>query len=123
MDYALSRLLKGLLPIGITKGVLPLYLEGHVTEASIGIARVCSGIFNYCMNRLVFGKKDRAAKSGSKYLALWFVQMLLTAGLMKLLVDVLQVNYTLSYLVVNTVLFFISFKIQQVWVFKKEKGS
>ncbi|MCR5249978.1 MAG: bifunctional glycosyltransferase family 2/GtrA family protein [Lachnospiraceae bacterium] len=122
LDYGLGVLLKNkLLPMGIANGLLPLVLSGHETELAVSIARVCSGIFNYSLNRLVFGAKDKGGKSGVRYFALWFVQMLLTAGLIKLLADVLHVNYTISYIVVSVVLFLISYKIQQVWVFKNKK--
>lgn len=122
LDYALSLLLLKLaLPMGVEKGILPVFLKNHITETSVGVARVCSGIFNFSLNRKVFASREGKARSGVKYFVVWFVQMLLTAGSIKFMVDKLEINYTVSYILVSVILFFISYKVQQLWVFKNKK--
>ena len=85
------------------------------------IARIFSGIFNYIINRMIFDgkKKSKAAISGTKYLVVWFVQMLLSAFIVSRLSLICTFIYpTIIKIVIDTLLFFISYKVQQKWVFK-----
>ena len=85
------------------------------------IARICSGIFNFSINRLIFRKKKTASlsKSGPKYLVVWLIQMLLSAFIVSGISLLLHGGYELLIkIVVDTILFFISFRVQQKWVFR-----
>ncbi|SCY37287.1 dolichol-phosphate mannosyltransferase [Lachnospiraceae bacterium XPB1003] len=93
----------------------------HVA-ASVVIARIFSGIFNFNINRLIFKSKAKdAVTSGPKYFLIWIIQMALSAGLVSGLVKVTHLSELLVKIVVDTILFFISYKIQQLWVFKKKR--
>ena len=113
----LDLLLFGLFSKYIFKGLFPAYF----IEISTAAARVCSGIFNYSFNRSIFKSRSRVAKSGSRYLLLWLVQMLLSAYIVKFLTAVTGITPVFVKIVTDTVLFFISYKVQQLWVFKPER--
>ncbi len=100
----------------------------HFAQASIVFvatifARACSSFFNYKMNRkVVFGQGG--AHSVVKYYILCACQMTVSAILVYLLTYILVASSLLSTVmkaVVDTCLFFISFRIQKNWVFKEER--
>ncbi len=93
-------------------------------ELYVGIATVAARIFsaayNYAINyRLVFRSRENVALSGLKYLVLAILQMFCSAALVTMLVMLLPaLPEVLPKIVVDTVLFFISYKIQQKLVFR-----
>lgn len=84
-------------------------------------ARVVSSLTNFQINRKrVFASTQRAGKTIGKYYALALPQMLLSAGAVYLFSILLHGNSesdTLIKLIVDLILFFISYRIQQSWVF------
>ena len=106
---------------GFLDGVIPENpLVTPVIAATI-IARVCSGIFNFSINRLIFGGKSKG-RAGIKYLIVWLVQMLLSANIVNILVKFLPtIHETLIKIVVDSLLFVISFFVQKKWVFANKK--
>jgi len=87
------------------------------------IARVCSGVFNFTINQLIFGGKRRSG-SGLKYLLVWLVQMALSAKIVDYFVTLLPfIHRTIVKMMVDSCLFVISFFVQKKWVFasKDEK--
>ncbi len=96
--------------------------EDYIAIATV-IARVCSAIFNYAINYTkVFKSKETILKSALKYFGLAVIQMSCSALLVTLGVRLTHANEVLIKIIVDTILFFISFKVQQRLVFaKKEK--
>lgn len=94
-------------------------IGGYIAVSTV-LARVISAVYNYLVNyKVVFRSRQKVAVSGTKYFLLAVVQM----GLSALLVT--GGNSLLPFLpevvvkaVVDTVLFFISYKIQQKYVFR-----
>lgn len=94
-------------------------ISGYIAVSTV-LARVISAIYNYTMNyKVVFKSKQNVATAGTKYFILAVVQM----GLSALLVT--GGNAVLPFLpevvvkaVVDTLLFFMSYKIQQKYVFR-----
>ncbi|MGN0165730.1 MAG: glycosyltransferase [Lachnospiraceae bacterium] len=90
-----------------------------------GGARLVSSLVNYTMNRkVVFESKDSVGSSLPKYYILCVCQAAVSYGLVWLLADVVlglngSLLETLVKFIVDMCLFFISFQIQQRWVFKK----
>ena len=117
--YALlSRLLSGLL-----KGI------ALTSVAGVG-ARVISSLLNFFMNKkLVFQTNVSTGKAMLRYYALALPQMaaqvLLTQGAYSLfgISDTATGLRTLIYTVVMTVLYFLSYMIQQRWVFAPDKNK
>lgn len=87
--------------------------------ATIG-ARIISSLFNYIVNKsVVFHSKGIA--SFFKYVLLCIVQLLVSAGCVTVLSHLFTSGSalkTLFKLIVDTILFFISYNIQKKWVFK-----
>ena len=91
----------------------------YLVIATVG-ARVISAVYNYAMNyRVVFKSRESVGKSGIKYITLAVIQMCLSAGGVTLLKTILPfIPDVLIKIVVDTILFFISYHIQQKYVFR-----
>ena len=93
----------------------------YITIATVG-ARVISAVYNYLINyRFVF--KSRASKTTSlaKYALLAIIQMGLSAGIVSLFVHIFPGSLeTLVKAVVDTILFLLSYAIQQRFVFSSK---
>lgn len=101
---------------------LKIFMPAYYIVAATVIARVCSGIFNYYVNRWVFKSKAKAVDSGPKYFIVWLIQMGCSAGIVTGLAYLLpMVHEGFIKIVIDSVLFFLSYKIQQKWVFIKKK--
>lgn len=90
------------------------------------VARIISATANYIINRKkVFKSKDKISKSFSRYVVLAVGQIAVSSLFVKLLTLVFGVKApfltTLFKIIVDTVLFLVSFRIQQGWVFAPEK--
>ena len=104
---------------------LLVFANGNKKDASIillctVIARVISATVNFLVNRnLVFGSKGNAGKAFARYVALSVCIMLLSAGGTWLL-GLTGLSSTLAKLITDTLLYFVSYRVQQQWVFKEE---
>lgn len=94
-----------------------------VTVATVA-ARVLSAIYNYIINyKVVFNSNESHGKSVGKYILLAVIQMLLSAMCTTALVYLLPgVNKTVLKAVVDIILFFISYNIQNKFIFKKNRA-
>ena len=83
------------------------------------IARVISATYNYMMNyKFVFRSKEKKLVSAGKYVTLAVVQMGCSALLVTLAIHLFtHTNEAILKMVVDTVLFFISYQIQKRFVF------
>ena len=83
-------------------------------------SRIISSLYNFFMNRRVVfrAEKGHAGKQMLKYYILAAVQMLLSAGLVYCFTRILNWNATVVKVMVDTVLFFISFQVQNRLIFK-----
>lgn len=107
--------------MGFLANIIPIPL----TFTAAILARVVSSLFNFFVNaKVVFGEKA-GAKSFVKYYALAAVQISISAAVVFLMEKVLHIESptisTLIKAVVDTVLFFFSFRIQHKWVFNEGK--
>ncbi len=120
--YLLFNLLLRNLP-GMTDEVKVLFLRfvPHITIATVA-ARILSGLFNFTVNRkFVFGDKGRVSRSFPRYLVVFFANMILSAALTSGLHLWLGWSDSLTKIPVDILLFFLSYKVQQSWVFAPEK--
>ena len=69
----------------------------------------------------VFRNTDKNKFIAVKYFVLCVVQATVSSVCVKLLFDLTLINESVIKIVVDTILFFISFNIQREWVFKKSK--
>lgn len=87
------------------------------------LARLGSGTANFLLNRhWCFRSQMPAGRESVRYLLLFVGQMLLSAGLVALL-SLLWFPPILAKVLVDVVLFFISFRLQKNWVFRQEGKS
>lgn len=93
---------------------------GAYIAISTVVARVFSSTFNFLINyKKVFRSQASVAGAALRYFALVVVQMAASAALVTLFVRLIGCNEVVVKVIVDTILFFISFKVQQMLVFKK----
>lgn len=82
-------------------------------------ARILSSLFNFAVNRaVVFRSRENLGKTLVRYYILCFCQLLCSAGLVHLL-SLTGCPSSLAKIPVDIFLFFVSFRIQRGWVFRK----
>ena len=131
LSYCLSSVLSALVDEGAFFLFLKLINAGGLTVLiSTVFARIISSLTNFAINKnKVFSNKGSVIKTLLKYYALAVPQMLVSAGLVYALSAIARligigsndIVLTLIKVVVDTVLFFASFRIQQNWVFADKK--
>lgn len=122
--YIASSLASCVLDLLIFKIVLNGLYLGWKTGAKIPIllatviARVVSSIFNFSINRnVVFKSQGNGFRQIAKYYILCIAQMLTSAGLVIALHSILSMKEVIIKILVDAVLFCISYQIQKRWVF------
>ena len=111
LDLALFTLCGKLLFAGLPEAVQILW--------STVVARVCSSLVNFTLNRkAVFRSNESLLQTLWKYYALCICQMLASAGAVAGVCALLPLDQTVAKLLVDVVLFCISYQIQRRVVFK-----
>ena len=125
LDYGLYLLFNYLLKSFAPASVLQefdfffLHIIPHIAIATAG-SRILSGVFNFAVNRkLVFGDKSSVKKSFPRYLVVFFCIMILSAALTSSLHLWFGWSDNLIKIPVDILLFFLSYTLQQRWVFNK----
>lgn len=109
LDIILFQLLVTTLIMGVNEKIL---------FATIG-ARTVSSLFNYLSNKnIVFQNSNSYSKTLVKYFGLVLVQMVCSALLVTGLYSMFHLNETVLKVFVDSFLFFISFRIQKLIIFK-----
>ena len=132
--YTLSSLASAVVDTGayaLLSSLLSGMLKGFALTAAAGVtARVISSLLNFFMNqKLVFQTNVDTKKAMLRYYCLALPQMaaqvLLTQGVYALFAIPDSANFlrTVIYAVVMTVLYFLSYMIQQRWVFAPQKSK
>ena len=124
ISSVLSFLIDQLLNILGYNFLFKLFAEGARQFASSTLARIISSLFNFTMNRKAVFKSDAPlALTMAKYYILWACQLLTSIGAVYLLSKILPVKPTIIKPFVDFLLYFVSFRIQQAWVFKPAAGK
>lgn len=88
------------------------------------IARIVSSIFNFTVNKKsVFHNEQSSIIIPMKYFSLCIVQMCASAWLVSLLFTATHMVESLCKIMVDVILFLISFVIQREWIFTNQKES
>ena len=86
------------------------------------VARTISSVFNFTMNRKHVFKSDKDVKAAAvRYYILWFCQMAVSYLLVFLFTKMFMLGTTavgITKIIVDVVLFVVSYNIQKRWVFK-----
>ncbi|WP_339148077.1 MULTISPECIES: bifunctional glycosyltransferase family 2/GtrA family protein [unclassified Sutcliffiella] len=95
-----------------------IFIESYIIIATV-IARVLSALFNYTVNRKVVFKST-SSHTLIKYFALAVAQMLASAGGVFLIYEAIGFGEVGIKVIVDGILFLISYVIQREWVFKRK---
>lgn len=125
--YIISSLSSSVLDIALF-AILVYFLDSVFVDSYILIstvfARIVSILFNYRINsEKVFNSENLKKGSFSRYIILAIFQMLASAFLVSGISDSFATNETLTKIIVDVFLFFISFVIQRELVFTKEQNE
>jgi len=121
--YIMSSLSSFVIDILIFRLVLDLLKKGNIPSAviisaSTLTARIISSIYNYLINRkVVFKSNDKGAVSLIKYYVLAVIQMCCSAALVTIFYNWIGIPETIVKVIVDGLLFLISFQIQKRLVF------
>lgn len=126
--FLLSSLSSMLVDLGVFYLVLRLfgtYFGAYAELAATAIARACSSFMNFnANNSVVFENRSHYKRALLRYYCLCIPQLLVSAGLVTLINHALANSQawlaTVIKLLVDTVLFFISYHIQREWVFAQK---
>ena len=127
LKYIASAISSFILDILSFKWILIILIAfGNIERAAVItistiVARVISSTFNFYLNKkFVFKYEKNTKKSLLKYYSLCVVQMLLSAVLVTVVWKHTKYPETRIKIVVDTILFLLSYFIQQRWVFKRK---
>ncbi|WP_427170699.1 bifunctional glycosyltransferase family 2/GtrA family protein [Fusobacterium nucleatum] len=103
-----------LLLIGNYVGAFPIFI-------ATAIARIISSCFNFYLNKkFVFKYEKNTKKSLLKYYALCVIQLLISALFVTVVWKYTKYSETIIKIVVDSILFLLSYFVQQRWVFKRK---
>jgi len=120
--YMLSSLSSFLVDYGIFCGMIFALGKTDLTKTgavwiSTVVARICSSLFNYTINKKVVFKSNRGPSTLAMYYMLCIIQMSLSAGLVSL-IGMSGFPVQIAKIIVDTLLFVISFRVQKMLIFK-----
>lgn len=124
--YTISGLTSSLIDISLFALLTKVIFNGSNTSKIIFmstlLARICSSLFNYTVNRKVVFSSSKSVKTTFvEYYILCGLQMLTSWGIVTLAYNWLKIDTTAIKIVVDLILFFISYQIQRMWIFKPER--
>ena len=84
------------------------------------LARIISATFNYTLNRVfVFKSNNKIKKSALQYFLLAILVLTINTSLLKLFVDVFAINKYLSKILIEIIVFTLSYLVQNKIIFKE----
>ena len=123
VDYGLYLLFNNLLKyfgpsLDQEVGILVFQIVPHILLATVA-ARILSGVTNFLLNRnFVFTDKGRISRAFLRYLAVFCLNMLLSALLTSSLHVWLGFSDNTIKIPVDIALFFVNYQLQRRWVFR-----
>lgn len=118
--YIFSSLSASIIDIGIFQLALIILQENYKQYIlfSTVIARIVSSLYNYFVNRtIVFKSQEKIGKTMFKYYALCAIQMMFSAFFVTQIYSLFPFAEAGVKIVVDTILFFVSYQIQRRWIF------
>lgn len=125
LDILLFTLLdKWLLPLaGVSPTQTVLWKISLQVLLATAIARAVSAVFNYKANKAFVFQIEKSKDSFMRYLLLAVLVMAMSAGLVSSLHSWLGMDKTLLKAIVDTLLFFVNYRLQRSWVFADRSGE
>ncbi len=122
IKYAWSSLMSFVIDIALFSLCLVVFKklpDKTLLLFSTVVSRILSSLFNYAVNhKVVFRCKEHMGRTLLKYYVLCLIQMGASYGGVYLLTSILGISSVIIKIIVDTVLWLISFRIQHSWVFK-----
>ncbi len=110
-DFLLYLLFSAVIPLPRIEVIFP----------AAALARIGSGTVNFLMNRyFAFRSKSKAGGEALRYGILFVVQLCASAGLTALAALIIPIPTAIIKIIIDTLLFFLSYVVQKNWVFKKQ---
>lgn len=127
MGFASSSLLSALVDIALFVFIIDTFFGGSSGPlsviTSVVIARVGSSLINFSLNKgLVFSSQEQKRRTLIRYYLLAASILFLSAAGSAIMAQVLDGRVVWAKLLVDSVLFVLSYLIQRRWVFKIEPG-
>ncbi|MDD4079848.1 MAG: bifunctional glycosyltransferase family 2/GtrA family protein [Eubacteriales bacterium] len=128
--FASNSLLSTLLDLGLfmlldkwlLRALFPALMGGrsyYQVLAATALARACSAMFNYKVNKQFVFRVKESRGSLWRYAVLVAAVMITSATLVNALNLWLGMGRTLAKIIVDTTLFFVNYRVQKSWVFKR----
>ena len=125
LQFSMSGILSFLIDVAffalITKCILRNSEVVVATFVGTIVARAISSFCNYTMNRQIFESKDNIGTSIFRYYTLCVIQLFISWGLVIFVFERIHWDTTIIKIMVDTILFFISYQVQRQWVFKRKQ--
>ncbi len=122
--FSLFKLIPGLAELELTTPWLrALSRSPEPVLIATAMARVCSGVLNFVLNRNVVFNKQRSKGAIIRYFILWAVVMLVSGVTVSALHHLTGIESTVIKIVVDLILYFINYRIQKNWVFAQKEGA
>ena len=128
MGFASSSLLSFAVDIALFVFIIDNFFLGssdpQAVVSSVVLARVGSSLLNFTLNkRLVFENRDQKRKTLARYYILAITVLSLSAAGSAVMAQVLDGRVVWAKILVDSVLFILSYLIQRRWVFKNGTGK
>ena len=99
-------------------------LKGVINNSAIAVstilARIISSLINFILNKKIsFKSNKKISNTIIKYYALCIIQMLISGILVSIIYNLLGVSEVIIKILVDTILFFINYRVQRLWIFNE----
>ena len=113
---------KWLLPLtGLTPNITVLWGLSLSVMIANSIARICSSIFNFKANKSFVFQVDKCKGAFPRYVALASLVLIVSTTLISTLSARFNIDNTLLKILIDSILFFINYRLQRSWVFAQKK--
>jgi len=118
LDHGLFNILERWLLPSLVRWVVPAQFPFiSLVLPATAIARLCSALFNYRVNRQFVFRLEKSRGALLRYVALATLVMLASAFLVDATAHALGMDAGLAKIIVDSALFFINYRIMKAWVF------
>ena len=123
LKYSAISIISFIIDIVLFKVLLNL-LKGIINNSLIIVstilARIISSFANFMLNKKIsFKSKKKISNTIIKYYVLCVIQMLVSGILVSILYNWLGISEVIIKIIVDTILFFVNYKIQRLWIFNE----
>lgn len=123
LKYSAVSIVSFIIDIGLFKvffNVLEGFINNSLILISTILARIISSFINFILNKkFSFNSNKKLKSTVLKYYALCVIQMIASGILVSLFYNLLGVSEVIIKILVDTILFFINYRVQRLWIFNE----